>query len=231
MKKLMLLAVILGLGNLSWAAGHQDAKDRLTKAGEILSEIMSSPDKGIPQEVIDGAKCIAVVPNLIKGAFFFGGKHGRGVATCRTATGWSAPAFISVGGGSFGLQFGAEGIDLIMTVMNDQGMQRMLSNKFQVGGDAAAAAGPVGRHASAGTDWKADSEILTYSRAKGLFAGISLTGAVVQQDDDSTRFIYHKMIDQKTILSGKVEAPASAASFMTAVRNTSSLARTAEKKD
>jgi SH3 domain-containing YSC84-like protein 1 len=181
--------------------------------------------------VIDNAKCIAVVPNLIKGAFIFGGKHGRGVATCRTATGWSAPAFISVGGGSFGLQIGAEGIDLIMTVMNDQGMQRMLSNKFQVGGDATAAAGPVGRHASAGTDWKADSEILTYSRAKGLFAGISLTGAVVQQDDDSTRFIYHKMIDQKSILNGSVEAPAAAASFMTAVRNTSTLARTAEKKD
>ena len=231
MKKLMLIAVILGLGTMSWAGGKQDAKERLTNAGQILEEITSSPDKGIPQEVIDNAKCIAVVPNLIKGAFFFGGKHGRGVATCRTATGWSAPAFISVGGGSFGLQFGAEGIDLIMTVMNDQGMQRMLSNKFQVGGDAAAAAGPVGRHASAGTDWKADSEILTYSRAKGLFAGISLTGAVVQQDDDATRFIYHKMIEQKTILSGKVEAPASAASFMTAVRNTSSQTRTAEKKD
>jgi len=118
-----------------------------------------------------------------------------------------------------------------MTVMNDHGMQRMLSNKFQVGGDAAAAAGPVGRHASAGTDWKADSEILTYSRAKGLFAGISLTGAVVQQDEDSTRFIYHKMIGQKDILSGSVETPAAAASFMTAVRSTSALARTAEKKD
>jgi len=231
MKKLILVAVVLALGNMSWASGHQDAKDRLTKAGEILTEIMSSPDKGIPQEVIDNAKCIAVVPNLIKGAFIFGGKHGRGVATCRTATGWSAPAFISVGGGSFGLQIGAEGIDLIMTVMNEKGMQHMLSNKFQVGGDATAAAGPVGRHASAGTDWKADSEILTYSRAKGLFAGISLTGAVVQQDDDSTHFIYHKMIDQKSILSGSVEAPAAAASFMTAVRNTSGLARTAEKKD
>jgi lipid-binding SYLF domain-containing protein len=231
MKKLILVAVVLALGNMSWAGGHQDAKERLTKAGQILDEIMSSPDKGIPQEVIDNAKCIAIVPNLLKGAFFFGGKHGRGVATCRTANGWSAPAFISVGGGSFGLQFGAEGIDLIMTVMNEQGMQRMLSNKFQLGGDATAAAGPVGRHASAGTDWKADSEILTYSRAKGLFAGISLTGAVVEQDDDATRFIYHKMIGQKTILSGKVEAPVVATSFMTAVKNASSLARTAEKKD
>src|SRR4051794_14413002 len=228
MKKLMLIAVILGLGTMSWAGGKQDAKERLTNAGQILDEIMSSPDKGIPQEVIDNAKCIAVVPNLIKGAFIFGGKHGRGVATCRTATGWSAPAFISVGGGSFGLQIGAEGIDLIMTVMNDHGMQRMLSNKFQVGGDAAAAAGPVGRHASAGTDWKADSEILTYSRAKGLFAGISLTGAVVQQDDDSTIAIYRKIIAQRTILSGSTLAPSSASSFLRAVKHSSALARTAE---
>src|SRR3954451_21492787 len=228
MKKLMLIAVILGLGTMSWAGGKQDAKERLTNAGQILDEVMSSPDKGIPQEVIDNAKCIAVVPNLIKGAFFFGGKHGRGVATCRTATGWSAPAFISVGGGSWGLQIGAQSIDLVMTIMNDQGMQRMLSNKFQVGGDAAAVAGPVGRHASAGTDWKADSEILTYSRAKGLFAGISLTGAVVQQDDDSTKTMYRKMISQKTILSGSTSAPSSATSFLAAVKHSSALARTAE---
>src|SRR3954468_8954200 len=225
MKKLMLIAVILGLGTMSWAKGHQDAKDRLTNAGQILDEIMSSPDKGIPQEVIDNAKCIAVVPNLIKGAFFFGGKHGRGVATCRTATGWSAPAFISVGGGSFGLQFGAEGIELVMTVMNDHGMQRMLSNKFQVGAGASAAAGPVGPHASSGTEWKADSEILTYSRSKGLFAGISLTGPVVQQDDDSTRAIYHKLIGQRRILNGSVPTPAVASSFMHAVQNSSSLSK------
>src|SRR3954464_526917 len=231
MKKLLILAVVLAMGTMAFANGREDATDRLTNAGRVLGEIMSAPDQGIPQEVFENAKCIAVVPNLMKAAFVFGGKHGRGVATCRTATGWSAPAFISVGGGSFGLQIGAEGIDLIMTVMNDQGMQRMLSNKFQVGGDATAAAGPVGRHASAGTDWKADSEILTYSRAKGLFAGISLTGAVIQQDNDSTRFIYHKMIDQKSILSGSTLAPAAAALFMTAVRNTSTLARTAEKKD
>src|SRR3954467_4080433 len=231
MKKFMTVAMVICLSTLSLAGSRKDSTERLTNAGVVLNEIMATPDKGIPQEVLDNAKCIAVVPKMAKAAFVFGGKHGRGVATCRTATGWSAPAFISVGGGSFGLQIGAEGIDLIMTVMNDQGMQRMLSNKFQVGGDATAAAGPVGRHASAGTDWKADSEILTYSRAKGLFAGISLTGAVVQQDDDSTRFIYHKMIDQKSILNGSVEAPAAAASFMTAVRNTSTLARTAEKKD
>jgi len=229
MKKSLLLIVVLSLGTLSWANGTEDARDRLTNAGRVLSEIMAAPDKGIPQEVLDNAKCIAVVPNLIKGAFVFGGKHGRGVATCRTATGWSAPAFISVGGGSWGLQIGVQGIDLVMVVMNDQGMQHMLSNKFQVGGDAAAAAGPVGRHASAGTDWKAESEILTYSRSKGLFAGISLTGAVVQQDDDSTKAIYHKMIGQRAILSGSVGVPAVAESFMAAVRHTSAVARVAER--
>lgn len=226
MKKLMLLAVVLGLCSVAWAQeGHQDSLERLAKAGVVLNEIMRTPDKGIPQEVFENAKCIAVVPNMVKAAFIVGGKHGRGVATCRTARGWSAPAMISVGGGSWGLQIGAQEIDLVMTVMNDQGMQRMLSNKFQVGGDAAAVAGPVGRHASAGTDWKADSEILTYSRSKGLFAGISLTGAVVQQDDDSTKDVYGKMIDQRTILSGSVAAPAAASSFLAAVRNGSRLSR------
>jgi len=230
MKKLMLLAVVLSLASFSWAGARQDSLERLNDAGRVLNEIMATPDKGIPQEVLDNAKCIAVVPSMIKAAFIFGGKHGRGIATCRTGSGWSAPAFISVGGGSWGLQIGAESVDLVMTVMNDQGMQRMLSNKFQVGGDAAAAAGPVGRHASAGTDWKADSEILTYSRAKGLFAGISLTGAVVQQDDDSTRAIYRKRLGQRQILGGSIASPASAAAFMTAVRHSSQQARTAEVK-
>lgn len=231
MKKLMLLAVVLGMGSLSWADGRKDSLERLNNAAVVLSEIMATPDKGIPQEVFEHAKCIAVVPRMVKGAFGFGGKHGRGVATCRTVTGWSAPALISIGGGSWGLQIGVEQIDLVMTIMNEQGMERMLANKFQVGGDATASAGPVGRHASAGTDWKADSEILTYSRAKGLFAGISLTGAVVQQDDDSTRDIYHKMIEQRSILSGAVATPASAAAFMKAVRNGSNQARVAEARE
>lgn len=228
MKKVITVAVILCLSTLSLAGGRKDSVQRLASAGTVLNEIMATPDKGIPQEVIDNAKCIAVVPNMVKAAFVFGGKHGRGVATCRTATGWSAPAFISVGGGSWGFQIGAQSIDLVMTVMNDKGMQHMLSNKFQVGADVAAVAGPVGRHASAGTDWKADSEILTYSRAKGLFGGISLTGAVVQQDDDSTRDIYRKMIGQREILSGSVPTPSSATSFLTAVRHSSRQARTAE---
>jgi SH3 domain-containing YSC84-like protein 1 len=231
MKKSLLLTAILGLSSFASAGGQQDAIDRFGEAGTVLNEIMAAPDKGIPQEVFDNAKCIAVVPNMVKAAFIFGGKHGRGIATCRTATGWSAPAFISVGGGSWGLQIGAENIDLVMTVMNDKGMQRMLSNKFQIGADAAAVAGPVGRHASAGTDWKADSEILTYSRAKGLFAGISLNGAVVQQDNDSTRAIYHKKIGQRKILSGSVAAPAAASAFLAAVKSSSNLAHAAEVKD
>jgi lipid-binding SYLF domain-containing protein len=232
MKKLVLLAFVLGFCNLSWAGGREDAVDRLANAAEVLTEIMNTPDKAIPQEVFDNAKCIAVVPNMFKGAFIFGGKHGRGIATCRTAAGgWSAPAFISVGGGSWGLQAGAQNIDLVMTVMNDKGMQRMLSNKFQMGADAAAVAGPVGRHASAGTDWKLDSEILTYSRSKGLFAGISLTGAVVQQDKDSTKAIYRKMIPQRAILSGSVPTPSVAASFMAAVKHSSAFASSAELND
>lgn len=229
MKKLILAVMVLSLGSFAWADGKKDSIERLGNAATVLNEIMSSPDKGIPQEVIDNAKCIAVVPSLMKGAFIFGGKHGRGVATCRTANGgWSAPAFISVGGASWGLQIGAQDIDLVMTVMNDQGMQKMLSNKFQVGGDAAAVAGPVGRHASLGTDWKADSQILTYSRSKGLFAGIALTGAVVQQDMDSTRDIYGKKLSQRSILRGSTRTPAVAASFMSAVRNSSMLARNQE---
>jgi lipid-binding SYLF domain-containing protein len=232
MKKFLLAMMVLSLSSLSWAGEEtrKDSVERLDNAAVVLNEIMATPDKGIPQEVIDGAKCIAVVPHLIKGAFFFGGKHGRGVATCRTAHGWSAPAFISVGGGSWGLQFGVQDIDLVMTVMNNQGMQRMLSNKFQVGADAGATAGPVGRHASAGTDWKADSQILTYSRSKGLFAGISLTGAVVQKDDDSTRAIYGKKISQRTILGGSVAAPAAASSFMAAVKSSSRQAKAEEAR-
>jgi SH3 domain-containing YSC84-like protein 1 len=225
MKRFILLMLVLSLTTLSWAGTREN--DRLNKAGEVLTEIMNTPDKGIPEEVINAAQCIAVVPGLVKGAFIFGGRHGRGVATCRTASGWSAPAFISVSGGSWGMQIGGQSIDLIMMIMNDHGMERMLSNKFQVGGDASAVAGPVGRHASAGTDWKADSQILTYSRSKGLFAGIALTGAWVQQDKNAIRKVYGKNIDQRKLLSGSVATPGAASAFMTAIRNSSAQARVA----
>jgi len=198
---------------------------------DVLHAIMSTPDKGIPEEVLSNAKCILVVPDLIKGGFIFGGKHGRGVATCRTSDGWSAPAFVSVGGGSWGLQIGVEGVDLVMLVMNDQGFQHLLSSKFQLSGEGSAAAGPVGRHASAGTDWKMNTQMLTYSRSKGLFAGITLEGAVVQQDDDSTKAIYGKNVRFRNILSGRVSTPRSADAFMRAVSDAGHQARIAEAKD
>src|SRR5438128_5452157 len=193
----LLLVSLIGLVGSYASAGsaREDSVARLQSSVDVLHAIMATPDKGIPEEVLSNAKCILVVPDLIKGGFIFGGKHGRGVASYRTSDGWSAPAFVSVGGGSWGLQIGVQGVDLVMLIMNEKGAQRLLANKFQVGGEASAAAGPVGRHASAGTDWKADTEILTYSRAKGAFAGATLEGAVVQQDDDSTLAIYGKKID------------------------------------
>lgn len=231
MRRLSLLLVLALAATTAFADAKSESIERFENAGTVLKEIMAAPDKGIPEEVIDNAKCILVVPRMIKGGFIFGGKSGRGVATCRTAKGWSAPAMVRVGGGSWGLQIGVEGVDLVMTVMNEKGMQKLLSNKFQVGGEGSAAAGPVGRHASAGTDWKADTEILTYSRAKGVFGGLTLEGAVIQQDDDSTRAIYGKKLDQKEILSGAVAAPAAAEPFLAAVRAADAQAAAAEAKE
>src|SRR6184192_3689671 len=202
----LLLVSLIGLVGSYASAGsaREDSVARLQKSVDVLHAIMSTPDKGIPEEVLSNAKCILVVPNMIKGGFIFGGKHGRGVATCRTAAGWSAPAFVSIGGGSAGFQIGLEGVDLVMLVMNDQGFQHLLSSKFALTGEGSVAAGPVGRHASAGTDWKMNTEVLTYSRSKGAFAGITLEGAVVQQDDDSTVAIYGKKMRFRNILSGHV---------------------------
>ncbi len=226
-----LLGLIVSLGNIAWATAKEDSVERLRNSATILKEIMAAPDKGIPEEVLDDAKCIVVVPHLIKGGFIVGGKHGRGVASCRTVRGWSAPAFISVGGGSFGLQIGAEGVDLVMLVMNDNGLQHLLSSKFQVSGEGSAAAGPVGRHASAGTDWKLNTELLTYSRSKGAFAGLTLEGAVVEQDADSTTAIYGKDVPFRKILTGDMTPPASAAPFIEAVSTASHKAATHEAKE
>lgn len=224
MKKLLVLLAILSLGLMAWADEKEDATDRLDNATKVLNEIMSTPDKGIPDEVLDGAKCIAVVPHLIKGGFVFGAKHGRGVATCRNANGWSAPSFFSVTGGSWGAQIGVEGVDLIMMIMNEKGMQQLLNSKFQVGGEVSAAGGPVGRHASAGTDWKLDTQILTYSRAKGAFAGATLEGAGISQDGDAIRAIYGKDLTPRAILTGKVPAPAAASQFLATVRDAKAVA-------
>jgi len=220
------------VGTYAWAgSAREDTVDRLQKSVDVMRAIMATPDKGIPEEVLSNAKCILVVPDLIKGGFIIGGKHGRGVATCRTSEGWSAPAFVSIGGGSWGLQIGVEGVDLVMLVMNDQGFQHLLSSKFELTGEGSVAAGPVGRHASAGTDWKMNTEMLTYSRSKGVFAGLTLEGAVVEQDNDSTHAIYRKNMTFRNILSGKVATPKSAAAFMKAVADAGQQARIAEVKE
>jgi len=219
MKKIMLLIAVMCLAPFCWAEqSKQDVDDRLQKAAEVLRQVMATPDKGIPQEVVDHAKCIAVVPHLVKGGFVFGAEGGRGAATCRTAHGWSAPAFFDVEGGSWGLQIGVEGIDLVMVIQNDKGMQDLLSSKFQVGADASAAAGPVGRHASADTDWKMDAEILTYSRAKGVFAGLTLNGAAVHQDEDAMKAVYGPGVTTHAVLYGQVPPPPGAHAFLSAVR-------------
>jgi lipid-binding SYLF domain-containing protein len=220
MKKLIFMMVVLSFASFTWAESDREAsKDRLDHAGSVLQEIMAAPDNGIPEEVLEHAKCIAVVPHMIKGGFVFGAENGRGVATCRTANGWSAPAFFAITGGSWGLQIGIEGVDLVMIIQNEKGMQHLLASKFQLGADASAAAGPVGRHASASTDWKLDTEILTYSRAKGAFAGLTLSGASIRRDDDSMQAIYGRHVTTRAALLGKVAAPATAETFLSAVRS------------
>ncbi|HJT00156.1 MAG TPA: lipid-binding SYLF domain-containing protein [Terriglobales bacterium] len=189
------------------SADESKAVDRVRAAAEVVDEIMSAPDKGIPMEVMGSAQCVAVVPSMLKGGFIVGARYGRGVASCRTPKGWSAPAFFTIKGGSFGFQIGGQAVDLIMLVMNEKGMRNLLSSKFQVGADASAAAGPVGRHAEGSTDWKMRAEILTYSRARGVFAGVSLNGAVVKQDKTSTRDFYGRMVPFRTSLTGEIQSP------------------------
>jgi len=195
MKKMVFVLAMLGFSMLCWAgSAREDAIDRLDNAKDVMHEIMGMPDKGIPEEVLKHAKCVAVVPHVIKGGFVFGALGGKGVATCRTANGWSAPAFITVSGGSWGLQIGVEAVDVVAIFQNDKAMRRLLSSNFQLGADASAAAGPVGRHATAGTDWKLNTEILTYSRAKGAFAGLTVTGASVREDNDSRHASVHRRL-------------------------------------
>jgi len=217
MKKLLVLVLLAILSGAAWAAeSREKVVDRVDAAATVLDEIMAAPDKGIPQEVLGSAECIAVVPSLLKGGFVVGAAYGKGVVTCRTQKGWSAPAFFRVEGGSFGLQIGGQAVDLIMLVMNDNGMRNLLSSKFKIGADASAAAGPVGRHAEAATDWKMRAELLTYSRARGLFAGITLNGEVVKQDRDDTRDFYGRMVSFRSVLTGLVAPPAGSEPFLKA---------------
>src|SRR5262249_10766051 len=192
----------------------ETAAGRVESAATVLNEIMATPDKGIPEEILGSAKCVAVVPSLIKGGFVVGGAHGRGMATCRLGGGWSAPAPLTTTGGSIGFQIGGQAVDLIMVIMNDRGLDAVLPSKVKLGADASVAAGPVGRHAEGSTDWKLRAEVLTYSRARGLFAGISLNGAVIKQDEDATRELYGRMVDFKTILTGSVQTPQAAEAFV-----------------
>jgi lipid-binding SYLF domain-containing protein len=196
------------------AEANTKASGRIEAAGTVLDEIQAAPDQRIPEEVLGSAECVAVVPSLLNGGFVFGGRYGKGVASCRTPKGWSAPAFFTIGGGSFGLQIGGQATDLIMLIMNKGGMDNLLSSKFKLGADASAAAGPVGRHASADTDWKMRAEVLTYSRSRGLFAGLELAGAVIKQDKGSTREFYGRLVPFKTTLKGDIEAPKAAYPFL-----------------
>jgi SH3 domain-containing YSC84-like protein 1 len=215
-KKLFIVVMALCLTGLAFAQDEDRTKqlDRIESAGDVLKEIMDAPDSGIPEEIMGSAKCVAVVPSLLKGGFVFGASYGKGVASCRTEKGWSAPAFFRVTGGSFGLQIGGQAVDYVMLIMNERGMRNLLSSKFKLGADASAAAGPVGRHAEGMTDLTLRAEVLTYSRARGLFAGATLNGAVIKQDRDDTRAFYGKTIPFRTVLTGGVEAPKDAEPFL-----------------
>src|SRR4051812_1603825 len=195
-----------------------DVLNRLTDSGKVLNELTNAPDQGIPENVLAKAKCVAIVPDMVKGGFVIGAQHGKGVATCRTGNGWSSPAFFTLTGGTWGMQIGAESVDLVMLFMNDEGARHLLDSNWKIGGEASVAAGPVGRHAEAGTDWKLNDQILTYSRTRGLFAGLDLNGANVRQDDDSTQSFYGRNYDFRTLLTGKVPPPAAAREFLASVR-------------
>jgi SH3 domain-containing YSC84-like protein 1 len=204
-----------------WSADDKDQSDiakRIDNSAKVLDEIMGTPDNGIPDKIMSDAKCIAIIPSMIKIAVGFGGSHGKGVATCRLDRGrWSGVAPVTITGGSWGLQLGGQAVDLVMLVMNDDGMHNLLSSKFKIGGDASAAAGPVGRHAGADTDWKMKAQVLTYSRSRGLFAGIDLNGAVLTQDKDETRILYGKFVPFDDILEGKVRHTSISQAFLKTV--------------
>jgi len=223
MKNLVLLILFASFCGVAFAADNQaresKAADRVQAAAEVLNEIQGAPDSGIPREILGKAECVAVVPSMLKGGFIVGAKYGRGLASCRTTKGWSAPAFFITTGGSVGFQIGGQAVDLVMLIMNNDGMQHLLSSKFELGADASVAAGPVGRHAEGNTDWKMRAQVLTYSRARGIFAGVSLNGAVVKQDKDSTREFYGHMVTFRAALTGEVDPPPVANPFLTTLAN------------
>ena len=217
MKKLFAFFCLAAMSLNALSARAADDKtllsNRIEEARTVLTQIMATPDQAIPNFIMQNAKCVGVIPSVKKGAFVVGGEYGQGIVTCRTDHGWSAPAFIRIAGGSFGFQIGGQAIDLVLVAVNDRGFQDLLKNKFKIGGDASAAAGPVGRDAQASTDWKMNAELLTYSRAKGLFAGIDLNGAVVDQNVDATRVFYGDAYPFEELLKGQVAVPPDAQPF------------------
>jgi len=220
MRKYTMLCLTLMLAFSVCARASSDRDDdihRIQESSLIFQEILGTPDRAIPQNLLDSAECIAIIPAELKFAFFAGGSYGKGVVTCRTARNWSAPLFISVGGGSIGFQFGGSSTDYILVFRGRRGLQKLLSDKFKIGADITAAAGPVGRSAAAGTDIALRAEILTYSRSRGVFAGISLSGAVVQADEAGNHAFYGGDFSKHDILDGKVAAPAQAMVLLAAV--------------
>jgi lipid-binding SYLF domain-containing protein len=221
MKQIFAIFCALGMALTTLSASAADDKAtieaRIASAKDVLDAIMATPDKAIPNQIMSQATCVGVVPSVKKGAFLVGAEYGQGVVTCRTGHGWSAPAFIMIAGGSFGFQIGGQSTDLILVAVNDKGFQDLLKSKFKIGGDASAAAGPVGRDSQAATDWKLTAELLTYSRARGLFAGIDLTGAVVNQNNDATRTFYGVPHPSEQILKGEIAVPDDAKPFVRTV--------------
>src|SRR5215471_3624348 len=233
-KCLVVLGMFTFLVGVSRSADNKEQSDiskRIENSAKVLNEIMEVPDKAIPDKVMKDAKCLIVIPSMVKIAVGFGGNHGKGVATCRTTAGWSAPAPVTITGGSWGLQLGGQAVDLVMVVTNQSGMDHLLSSKFKLGAEASAAAGPVGRDAGADTDIKMRAEVLTYSRARGLFAGVDLSGAALTQDKDETRLLFGKFVPFADILDGKVQAPASSLPFLTAVKRYSAQSHESSKAE
>ncbi len=220
MKKL-LFAFLLTLSVTAAASAQDSDKAKLTRriaaAHAVLHELMATPDKGIPLDIASKAQCVAVVPGFKKGAFLVGAQYGQGIATCRTGKGWSAPVFIQLTGASFGLQAGGQSTDLVLVGVNRRSMDDLLKDKVKLGGDIAASAGPVGRNSQAATTVLANSEFLTYSRSKGLFAGVDLTGDVVNQNTSDTETFYGKDVPYQKVLSGDVPTPPSAAHLIRTV--------------
>jgi lipid-binding SYLF domain-containing protein len=202
--------------------GDDDTSKRLNAAADVLSEVMGAPDKGIPQDLLDKAACAVIVPNVKKGAFIVGAKYGRGFIVCRKKAGWWIPAGVRVEGGSVGFQIGGSETDVIMLVMNERAIDKLLSSKFTIGADASVAAGPVGRTSSAATDVQLHAEILSYSRARGLFAGVSLEGATLRPDDDANKDLYGKPMSNRDVVLGSVPAPSTAARLIAELNRHSS---------